>query len=110
MKPILTLSQGKLLRALVLFLSTAGKHPVAAEAIIVEAVDSRDWASLTFVGERHRIAVRLPVGTVPDSADAIALDVPGKIIAVEHADWTATDSGPRLTLEVLAIATREPPV
>lgn len=76
----------------------------ASSGIVVEAIESTPWASLTFAGERHHVVVRLPGATRVRAVDGADLAVAGAIIAVERADWTALAGGTLLTLDVLAIA------
>ncbi len=105
MRPLLTPTQGRIVRALVLFLSKDGKKSVSvqSEGIVVEAVSSQEWASLTFSGEKHHLVVRLPAD-VPDIAlDGTLFDLPGTIVAIEHAAWATSEAGPRLTIDLLAI-------
>jgi hypothetical protein len=106
MKEIFTHSQGRLLRSLVLFLSNEGKDTVAEGlGIVVEAIVSAEWASLTFTGERHRVVLRLPApATFRPDADAFSPGLPGAIVAVEKLAWTAAGAGARLTIDLLVIA------
>jgi hypothetical protein len=107
MKPVLSPSQGRVVRALAFYLSNDGEARVtiAAPDMIVEEITSGPWASLTFAGERHHLAVRLPAGAAHrGEIDGAALAVPGAIVAVERAEWTDAADGPRLALDLIAIA------
>ncbi len=106
MKPVLTPSQGRVVRALAFYLSNDGEARVtnAAPGMVVEQIISTPWSSLTFSGERHHLVVRLPGGAAAGEIDGAALAVPGAIVAVERAEWTDADDGPWLALDLLAIA------
>lgn len=99
--------QAKLLRALGIYLSNRGEISVSGPpdrfGFVVVALRSSDWASLTFIGERHHIVVRLPVGTDERAIDATAIDVPERIVAVERAAWASRTDGVVLTLDLLTV-------
>ncbi len=103
MKPQFSPTQGRIARAVVLYLSDDRNKPWCATDGCVVSIESKPWSSLTFDGERHRLIVR--VGrAVPAAIDGAALAVPGAIVAVERADWTAAGDGAVLTLDLLTIA------
>jgi hypothetical protein len=62
MKMVMSSAAKALLRALI---ARAG---VERDRILLTEVQSTDWQSLTFTGERHRIALRV---TGPDSIEAV---------------------------------------
>lgn len=120
MKTMTSVTQRGLLRSLRTLLDAdpvlcAVSHDAARQmpGFIVESVESSDWASLTFVGEHHRIVIRLPdASTAADLVRArldqllIAADmvVPGQIvaeIAVVAAD--IDDDATALTIEALTL-------
>lgn len=109
MKPRLSASQGQLIRALGFHLAGRRSPAVSAAepALIVESIVSQPWSSLTFVGERHHLVVRLAsdASAVGREIDGAALGVAETIVAVEHADW----HGAQLTLGVLVIAVHDHP-
>ena len=111
MKPHLTPRQGRIVRALGFYLSKVGKDSMtvgpSSMGMTVESVETVPWASLTFAGERHRLVVHLP-GAPPTAQpiDGSDLVVPGAIVAVEGACWNATAGGTRLTIDLLAVASR----
>lgn len=51
----------------------------SAARIVVEAIETRDWASATFVGKRHELAVRIEGDetVVCDAIARIERDLPG---------------------------------
>lgn len=75
MKLALSPAAAALLRAL---LDRAG---VTRDRIFLVSFLSTDWASLTFVGERHKIALRIPG---PDAGPVAARLADG----IEDAEWT----------------------
>ncbi len=106
MKPQLSPSQGRVVRALVATLSFDGKQmltPGDAGGFVLEAMVSQPWASLTFAGERHHLVGRLPGGSRPVAIDSDRLAVPGAIVAVEAAVWDETADATRLTLDLLTL-------
>jgi hypothetical protein len=103
MKPPFGRAQGQMIRSVVLYLSKLGDKAQIPAAIVVESVQSRPWASLTFAGEHHRLVIRLPGAAPVDVIDGSDLAVPGCIVAVERTDWTAAADGAVLTLDLLAL-------
>ncbi len=111
MTPRLTVNQGRIVRALALYLSTDSKSLMKDfpdDALVVESITSRPWSSLTFAGDRHHVVVRLPRQINADSHVGLTIDgtdlvVAGAIVAVEQAAWRTTTDGIRLTLQLLAI-------
>ena len=99
--------QGQVLGALGIYLSEARKvsmRPMEdSYGPVVLSLHSAPWASLTFVGDRHHIVVRLPAGSPERSIDATAIDVPERIVAVERVAWERGTDGVVLTLDLLAI-------
>lgn len=113
MRPILSPSQARVVRALTAILSSEGKQKLTQtgefSGFVLEDIVSQPWASLTFAGERHRIVGRLPAGGRPVAIDSDSLAVPGKIVAVEGVAWCQTAEGPRLTLAMLTLAAARRP-
>lgn len=108
MKPLSSPGQGKIVRALALFLSGEGKRltfPADEAAIVVEMIDSQPWTSLTFDGERHHVVLRCPA---PVAIDDATFDLPGALIAVERAVWSSTGDGARLAIDLLAVRLPRP--
>lgn len=77
MKPIFTPVQTQVIRALIAVLSgedtdKLSARPYARELpiVIVDSIESTSWESLTFIGAKHRLAVRLIAPR--DSMTAIA--------------------------------------
>ena len=103
MKPQFSPTQGRIARAVVLYLSRDGNKPWCTTDGRVESIESEPWSSLTFAGERHRLIIRL-CRAVPAAIDGADLAVPGAIVAIERADWTTSGDGAVLTLDLLAIA------
>lgn len=95
-----------MVRELVLFLSKDCKKSVwvPENEVVIEAISSNEWASLTFSGERHHLVIRWP-GVVPDvDLDDAHFHLLGLIVVVERAAWAAVSGGSRLTIDLLAIA------
>ena len=108
MKLAMSPAAAGLLRAL---LNRAG---VDRDRIYLTEFRSTDWHSLTFDGERHEIALRIPGPGAATIAAALTADlaeaefaIPGQIVAdigvdgamIEHADGAVS-----LTIEALTIA------
>ena len=111
MKPRLDASQGRLVRALALYLSKDRKNLVSdgdpATTMVIEAVASRPWSSLTFIGNRHHLVVRLPAdAAIGGEIDGAAMSLTDAIVAVEAATWT----GSRLALDLLVIDVAAPEI
>lgn len=107
MKPQLTPNEGRIVRAIVSYLSKGSEDSMRAGGsadVVIESIESTPWASLTFAGERHRLVIRLFSGTVPTGPiEARDLDGPRTIVAVERADWTAAPDGAVLVADLLTI-------
>ena len=107
MKAQLSRSEGRLVRAIVFYLSKVGKDSVMTSDTAsprLVSIESTPWSSLTFAGERHRLIVRLPrhgAGPVVTGND---IAIPGFIVAVERAVWTMAGGAAVLTLDVLVLA------
>lgn len=108
MKPHLSVSQGRVIRAIGYYLSNGGKNSMMVTghgaAVTLEAIESSPWSSLTFAGERHSIVLGLPQGMPAAPIDGDDLVVPGIIFAIERQAQCATAEGTRLSLDLLAIA------
>jgi hypothetical protein len=96
-----------LLRAL---LARAG---VARDRIFLISLDSREWHSLTFVGERHAIALRIPAPEAEVIAERIVQGledaefvIPRQIVAdIAVRERSGGDDGSvTLTIEALTVA------
>jgi hypothetical protein len=108
MKLAMSAAAAGLLRAL---LNRAG---VDRDRILLSDFRSTDWRSLTFTGERHRIALRVPGPEAAAVADSLTRElteaefhIPGQIvadIAVEGAMIEHPDGAVSLTIEALTIA------
>ena len=108
MKMALSPAAFGLLRAL------AARAGIPRERILLSAWRSVDWQSLTFLGERHHICLRV---AGPDSATAVArlttgledaeFEIPGQIVAditIVGGPDRASDGSTVLNLEALTIA------
>ena len=108
MRPALSPAAAGLLRALI---ARAG---VNRDRILLSDFRSTDWQSLTFIGERHEISLRLPAPGAADVAERLTAGladaewrVPGQIVAdvaldgpmVHHRDGSIS-----LSFEALTIA------
>lgn len=99
MRPLLSVRQGHIIRAL----AAAVLDGDGAEgSIVVERAAAHRWSSLTFVGERHEFVLRFPCACRDDLSSA--LEVPGALLAIERAEWTA-GATPVLAVALLAIDT-----
>ena len=97
-----------LLRALI---ARAG---VTRERVLLTDVESIDWRSLTFNGERHLIELRVPgsgsreiVQRMCDGLNEAEFSILGTIVAdigVAGAPRRALDGSTRLTIEALTVA------
>ena len=97
-----------LLRALV------ARSGVAKDRILLMEWTSRDWQSLTFIGERHKARIRIcgpeareVTGRIVTGLDDAEFNIPGHIVAdiglvcePEHAD----DGSTILNIEALTVA------
>ena len=97
-----------LLRAI---LNRAG---VDSDRILLSDIRSRDWQSLTFVGERHSIALRI-IGPAADATAQNLLSgieeaefvIPGQIVADISAAPPASQPDGSLTLAIKALTISE---
>lgn len=97
-----------LLRALAI------KAEIPRDRILLRAWRSVDWQSLTFVGERHHISLRIcgpdsaaAVGRLTSGLEEAEFDIPGQIvadIAVVGGPDRASDGSTTLNLEALTVA------
>lgn len=98
-----------LLRAI---LARAG---VPRERILLTEIKSVDWQSLTIVGERHEIAIRIPVPSAAALAAALCdglaeaeFSIPGQIVAdivVAEGPTQSPDGSVSLSIEALTVFT-----
>lgn len=108
MRPALSPAAAGLLRAL---LSRSG---IDRDRVLLSDFRSVDWQSLTFVGERHEIRLRLPgpdaTATAERLTDGLAdaeWSIPGQIVADVAVDGPLAhnpDGSITLCLEALTIA------
>jgi hypothetical protein len=108
MKLALSPAAASLLRA---FLARGG---IDRDRILLTEFQSTDWQSLTFVGERHHIQLRVPgpgadliVARLVDNLDDADFSIPAQIvadIALEQPPITNPDGSITLMLEALTIA------
>ena len=97
-----------LLRALV---ARAG---VPRDRILLTELRSTDWQSLTFVGERHRIHLRVPgpgsasaIERMCDGLEEAEFSIPGQIvadIALLERPTTVGDGSINIVIEALTLA------
>lgn len=89
------------------------KTGVASDRILLSSVRSIDWQSLTFVGERHEIELRIAppeaeqlAERICDGLDEADFAIPGHIladIAVRGAPRRTEDGSALLSIEALTI-------
>jgi hypothetical protein len=87
---------------------------VRRDRILLTELRSVDWQSLTFIGERHEIELRIPPPTAAGIARAVAsglaeaeFNIPGQIvadIALTAGPRVHPDSSITLQIEALTIA------
>ncbi len=97
-----------LLRALV------ARSGAPRDHILITDGRSTDWRSLTFDGERHRIALRIVgehhetfAGRMVHRIEDAEFVIPGIIVADVHVaerQWRAVDGSTELTIEALTVA------
>ncbi len=108
MKPVVTEPQGRLLRALTRVLTPlATPSDRQFPSIIVVSWEANDWSSLTFAGQRHRIALTLPQSGAPiPSLDQ--LEIAGQIVAEARIVATAETptGGVALDITVMTVEAR----
>ena len=107
MKLALSSAAAGLLRS---FLSRAG---VERDRILLTEFRSTDWQSLTFIGERHEMELRVPgpdaepiVGRLTDGLANAEFTIPGQIvadIALERPPTANQDGSITLHVEALTI-------
>lgn len=111
----LTAMQAALLRGLRTLLEQALGGGFEANSIIIDQIRSDSWASLTFLGERHEMTLRLllpPAATVGLAnrlcalADAAPPAVPGAFVA-EMAFAAEPAGGGDVILQVEALTLQE---
>jgi len=108
MRPALSSAAAGLLRALL------GRAGIDRDRILLTEVRSVDWQSLTFIGERHQINLRLPardaaslVARLADRLEEVEWHIPGQIvadIALDGRPIEAADGSVILNIEALTIA------
>ncbi len=108
MKLAISAAAAGLLRALL------GRAGVDRNRILLSNFRSTDWNSLTFAGERHEIALRIP-GPGAAAVAALLVDgledadfvIPGQIVAdisLVRAPTAQADGGITLEIEALTVA------
>ncbi len=108
MRPALSTAAAGLLRSL---LARAG---IDRDRILLTDFRSVDWQSLTFIGERHEISLRLPpreasslVERLGDRLEDVEWNIPGQIvadIALDGRPVTSPDGSVTLNIEALTIS------
>lgn len=105
MRPALSPAAAGLLRALM------ARSGVEADRILLTSFRSTDWQSLTFIGERHEIGLRMPAPDAVDTAfrliDGLSeceWRVPGQIVAEIALDGALeADEDGSLSLKIQAL-------
>jgi hypothetical protein len=87
---------------------------LARDRILLTSLDSVDWRSLTFAGERHQISLRATgwesraaIDRLCDGLDDAEFSIPGLVvadIAVLGAPRRAFDGSTEITIEALTIS------
>ncbi len=108
MRPALSAAAAGLLRSL---FARAG---IDRDRILLSEFRSVDWQSLTFIGERHEISLRLPardaasiVARLGDRLEDVEWNIPGQIvadIALDGPPVESHDGSVVLNIEALTIA------
>lgn len=101
-------SAAALLRALI------AKAGVPRDRILLTEIQSTDWQSLTFIGERHRIHLRIPgphaalvAGAMCDGLEDAEFSIPGQIVAditVAEPAAAGADGSISIVVEALTLA------
>lgn len=108
---------GRLVRQLAALVAGAAEPVPMFPMLVVENVTTRPWSSATFVGERHRLDLRLHsdsdcIGTALDRLVELLPDaefeLPGQIVAEAKLTALRVDPDPAvaalaLTIEVLTV-------
>jgi hypothetical protein len=107
-KIVMSPAASSLLRALI------ARARVGRDRILLTSVDSIDWRSLTFAGERHQISLRATgaesrgaVDRMCDGLEDAEFSIPGLVvadIAVIGAPARAFDGSTEITIEALTIS------
>jgi len=106
-KTILSEPQGRVLRALNRVIAASPGLDRQLPSVLVESIDTVDWASLTFAGQRHRMTVMVSGMTVAEVPSLAALDLGTTIVAEARvASAIAVGTGVELIIEVMTIDTR----
>ena len=108
MRPALSSAAAGLLRSL---LARAG---IDRDRILLTEFRSIDWQSLTFIGKRHEISLRLPardsaslIARLTDRLEDVEWNIPGQIvadIALDGSPIETADGSVILNIEALTIA------
>ncbi len=99
--------QGRVLRALNRVIAARPELDRQLPSLLVESIDTTDWASLTFAGQRHRLTVMVSSMTVTEVPSLEALNLGTTIVAEARvASAIAVGSGVELVIEVMTIDTR----
>ena len=90
-----------------------GRARVSRDRILLTDVESVDWQSLTFTGERHQIQLRIPgpdaravADRMCDGLEDAEFSIPGLIvadIALANAPKRALDGSISLSIEALTV-------
>jgi hypothetical protein len=91
-----------------------GRARVPRDRILLSEIRSVDWQSLTFTGERHKIALRVPGPNSGEIAERLTarledaeFSIPGVLVAdigVAGAPQVGLDGATSLIIEALTIA------
>ncbi len=101
---MLSKPQGRLLRAVTrLLLSQIGNNR-NLPLVTIESIETVDWGSLTFAGQRHRITLVVADMVIADVPSFEALDLGAAIVAEARVvSAVAAGTGVVLTIAVMAI-------
>ncbi len=99
--------QGRVLRALNRVIAVRPRLDRQLPLLLVESIDTADWASLTFAGQRHRITVMVSGMTLAEVPSLETLDLGTTIVAEARvASAIAVGTEVKLVIEVMTIDTR----
>ncbi|MGI4878041.1 MAG: hypothetical protein ACRYG4_11220 [Janthinobacterium lividum] len=106
MRPMLSEPQGRLLRAVTRLLVPQIGSNRKLPFFTIESIETTDWGSLTFAGQRHRMTLVVPGMAIADVPSLDALDLGAAIVAEARVVSAATiGSGVVLTIAVMVVET-----
>lgn len=101
---MLSEAQGRLLRAITRLLRPRIGSDRKLPLLTIESIETTDWGSLTFAGQRHRVTLIVHDMMVAEVPSFEALDLGAAIVAEARVVSTVTvGSGVALTITVMVV-------